>query len=84
MSRQLPAKPNLEHFQKQAKEFVHDFEQAAPATIGRFLPLVALPASLADSQGTHVGGYSLLRTCRPAECQRGRAIQMYDPRHGGP
>jgi hypothetical protein len=82
MSRQLPAKPNLKHFQKQAKEFVHDFEQAAPATIEGLLPPVAVVASPADSQRTHVGGYSLLRTCRPAERQRGRAIHMYDPRHG--
>lgn len=36
MSRQLPARPNLEHLKKQAKELLHDFEQNEPAAIERF------------------------------------------------
>ena len=54
MSRQLPAKPNLEHLKKQAKELLHDFQQGKPAAIERFrfLTSPSAPASpkLADAQ----------------------------------
>ena len=36
MSRQLPARPNLEHLKKQAKELLRDFEERRPAAVERF------------------------------------------------
>lgn len=54
MSRQLPAKPNLEHLKKQAKELLYDFQQGAPAAIERFHSLASTSAltspKLADAQ----------------------------------
>jgi hypothetical protein len=47
MSRELPAKPNLEHIKKQAKELLHDFEQGKPSAIERFRSL-----SSSSIQGT--------------------------------
>jgi len=49
MSRQLPAKPNLEHLKKQAKELLHEFELGKPAAIELFPSLVSRP-KLADAQ----------------------------------
>jgi ankyrin repeat protein len=54
MSRQLPAKPNLEHLKRQAKELLRNFNQGEPAAVERFRSLTSLPASaspkLADAQ----------------------------------
>jgi ankyrin repeat protein len=52
MSRQLPAKPNLEHLKRQAKELLRNFNQGKPAAVERFRLLSSLPASpkLADAQ----------------------------------
>ena len=54
MSRELPAKPNLEHLKKQAKELLHDFQQGKADAVERFrsVDLIALPArtKLADAQ----------------------------------
>ena len=54
MSRELPAKPNLEHLKKQAKQLLYDCQQGDSAAIERFRSLVSFtsPASLklADAQ----------------------------------
>jgi ankyrin repeat protein len=52
MSRQLPAKPNLEHLKKQAKQLLEDFEQGDPAAVERFRSLASMsaPPKLADAQ----------------------------------
>jgi ankyrin repeat protein len=54
MSRELPAKPNLEHLKKQAKDLLHNFQQGDAAAMERFSSLASLsaPASpkLADAQ----------------------------------
>jgi ankyrin repeat protein len=52
MSRQLPAKPNLEHLKRQAKELLRSFDQGEPGAVERFHSLASLPASpkLADAQ----------------------------------
>ncbi len=54
MSRQLPAKPNLEHLKKQAKELLRDFQQGKPDAIELFrvFALDSAPshAKLADAQ----------------------------------
>ena len=52
MSRELPAKPNLEYLKKQAKELLHDFEQNNPAAVERFRSVVssAPTPKLADAQ----------------------------------
>src|SRR5262249_34666686 len=54
MSRELPARPNLEHLKKQAKELLQDFRQGVPAALERFqsLALKSTPtdAKLADAQ----------------------------------
>lgn len=52
MSRQLPAKPNLEHLKKQAKKLLHDFEQGEPAAVDHFRSLGSTSAApkLADAQ----------------------------------
>src|SRR5580692_4028029 len=36
MSRELPAKPNLEYLKKQAKELLHDFQRSKPHAADRF------------------------------------------------
>ena len=54
MSRGLPAKPNLEHLKKQAKELLRDFKQSKPDAVGRFRSLAPntapADAKLADAQ----------------------------------
>src|SRR6516165_9549200 len=54
MSRELPAKPNLEHLKKQAKQLLHDFEQSRPDAVERFRTFgsssTAATAKLADAQ----------------------------------
>jgi ankyrin repeat protein len=54
MSRELPAKPNLEHLKKQAKQLLHDFQQSKPDAVERFrtFGLGSTPANskLADAQ----------------------------------
>jgi len=47
MSRELPAKPSLEHLKKQAKELLHDFRQGVPAAVERFRSY-ASASTLAD------------------------------------
>ena len=49
MSRELPAKPNLEHLKKQAKELLHDLQLRKPAAVERFRSL-AINATLADAK----------------------------------
>ena len=79
MSRQLPAKPNLEHLKKQAKELLHDFERGEPSAIARFRAVAADP-KLSDAQHLIARDYgfaswarlkehveSLMRTPDPAE-----------------
>src|SRR6516165_3462109 len=54
MSRELPAKPNLEHLKKQAKQLLQDFQQSKADAIERFrtFGLSSTPANakLADAQ----------------------------------
>jgi ankyrin repeat protein len=54
MSRELPAKPNLEHLKKQAKELLHDLQQRKPDAMERFHTFASdsTPdtAKLADAQ----------------------------------
>ena len=54
MSRQLPAKPSLEHLKKQAKELLQGFQQGEPAATDRFRALASRSAlaapKLADAQ----------------------------------
>lgn len=52
MSRQLPAKPNLEHLKKQAKKLLHDFQQGEPAAVDHFrsLGFTSAAPKLADAQ----------------------------------
>jgi ankyrin repeat protein len=54
MSRELPAKPNLEHLKKQAKELLHQFQRGDAVAIERFRSLASLSAlaspKLADAQ----------------------------------
>lgn len=79
MSRQLPAKPNLEHLKKQAKELLQDFELGKPAAT-ELLGSVASRPKLADAQHVIAREYgfagwaklkehveSLVRTLMPAE-----------------
>ena len=49
MSHELPAKPNLEHLKKQAKELLHDLQLRKPAAVERFQYLT-LKATLADAK----------------------------------
>jgi ankyrin repeat protein len=49
MSRQLPAKPNLEHLKKQAKELLQEFELGKPTAIELFASITSRP-KLADAQ----------------------------------
>ena len=50
MSRELPAKPNLEHLRKQAKDLLRDFERGEPAAVERFGSISAATPKLADAQ----------------------------------
>jgi hypothetical protein len=54
MSRGLPAKHNLEHLKKQAKELLQDFQQSKPAAAQRFHAFARnctpTDAKLADAQ----------------------------------
>ena len=54
MSRELPAKPNLEHLKKQAKQLLHDFEESRPDAVERFRTFgsssTPATAKLADAQ----------------------------------
>lgn len=54
MSHDLPAKPNLEHLKKQAKELLSDFRQRKSAAVERFRAHIshstAVGAKLADAQ----------------------------------
>jgi ankyrin repeat protein len=58
MSRDLPARPNLEHLKRQARNLLRDYEQGDPAAIERFRTLGAKPGDspepetpkLADAQ----------------------------------
>ena len=54
MFRELPAKPNLEHLKKQAKEILHDFRQNKPDAVERFrafaLGSTPADAKLSDAQ----------------------------------
>ena len=54
MSRELPAKPNLEHLKKQAKELLNDFQEGNPLAVERLRSLISQPMSadpkLADAQ----------------------------------
>src|SRR5215469_18862316 len=49
MSRELPAKPNLEHLKKQAKELLRDLQLSKPAAVERFGSL-GLNATLGDAK----------------------------------
>jgi ankyrin repeat protein len=52
MSRELPAKPNLEHLKNQAKDLLHDFQQGNPETKQLFSLYIATSATapkLADA-----------------------------------
>lgn len=54
MSRALPARPNLEHLKKQAKDLLHNFQQGDPAAIEQLSEVVSTSAGdapkLADAQ----------------------------------
>jgi ankyrin repeat protein len=54
MSRELPAKPNLEHLKKQAKQLLHDFQQSKADAVERFRAFgsssTPATAKLADAQ----------------------------------
>ena len=54
MSRPLPAKPNLEHLKKQAKELLNDFQQRKPEAVALFRSFSSsstpAAAKLADAQ----------------------------------
>ena len=54
MSRELPAKPNLEHLKKQAKELLRDFQEHESAASERFRAYIAnstaTNAKLSDAQ----------------------------------
>jgi len=62
MSRQLPAKPNLEHLKKQAKELLNDFQQRKPEAIELFRSFHSTSApenaKLADAQHLLAQDYS--------------------------
>ena len=82
MSRELPANPNLEHLNQQAKELPHDFQQRKSAAVERFQTYIsnstAEDAKLADAQHVMACEYGFaswpklkqqveLRTLAPAE-----------------
>ena len=54
MSRELPAKPNLEHLKKQAKQLLHNVRLGDPDAVERFRTLGPVPAAdspdLSDAQ----------------------------------
>lgn len=50
MSRELPAKPNLEHLRKQAKALLRQAQQGEAAAVGRFGALAGPLPKLADAQ----------------------------------
>jgi len=51
MSRELPAKPNLEHLKKQAKDLLRECQQGDAAAIVRFREFsVGASPKLADAQ----------------------------------
>jgi ankyrin repeat protein len=56
MSRELPAKPNLEHLKKQAKDLLAKVQQGEAAAIERFRSLASFfePASLKLADAQHV------------------------------
>jgi hypothetical protein len=54
MSRELPAKPNLEHLKKQAKKLLHDFQQSEPAAVERFRSLAPATASPKLAEAQHI------------------------------
>src|SRR5229473_2654936 len=56
MSRELPAKPNLEHLKEQAKDLLRKIQQAEPAAIERVRSLISFsaPASLKLADAQHV------------------------------
>ncbi len=61
MSLELPARPNLEHLKKQAKELLRDLQQGDPAAIERFgslaSPSARANAKLADAQHVIASDY---------------------------
>jgi ankyrin repeat protein len=54
MSRELPAKPNLEHLKKQAKKLLYDFQEGEPAAIERFLASRSPSAGPKLAEAQHV------------------------------
>src|SRR5882724_10273607 len=50
MSHQLPAKPNLEHLKKQAKELLHNFQQGDPESIELLRSVATASPKLSDAQ----------------------------------
>jgi hypothetical protein len=56
MSRELPAKPNLEHLKKQAKQLLHDLQQSKPDAVERFRTsgLSSTPANVKLADAQHV------------------------------
>ena len=50
MSRELPAKPNLEHLRKQAKHLLRDFQRGEPAAVERLRSILGTTPKLADAQ----------------------------------
>lgn len=56
MSRELPAKPNIEHLRKQAKDLFCNYRQGDPAAIDRFGSLASFsaPASLKLADAQHL------------------------------
>lgn len=56
MSRELPAKPNLEHLKKQAKELLHDFQRDQADAVERFRQFAssAKPATVKLADAQHV------------------------------
>lgn len=64
MSRHLPAKPNLEHLKKQAKELLNDFQQRKPEAVAVFRSFASSQspesAKLADAQHIVARDYGFL------------------------
>src|SRR5215472_14479877 len=56
MSRELPAKPNLEHLKKQAKQLLHDFQQGQAGAVELFRSFAAdsTPAIAKLAHAQHV------------------------------
>ena len=76
MSRELPAKPNLEHLKKQAKDLLHQFEQGDTAAMELFRSLASLLATdqpkLSDAQNVIARDYGFAQLAE-AEGARGRS-----------